>query len=204
MLLSVSLVSSPSQLFNVSAGRVWGRGYSLPSYNHVSLYCSSSNFNYALGDGTLRLWDSTTPPHSTAFTHCQAGELLTCDWSKYDQNHLFTAGVDTNVRLWDIRQLSAPVLVMGGHMQAVRGLKCDPFRGNIVVTCSYDFTVKIWDISRVQDSSFPLLETISHHSEFTYGLDLCSLTPGKVSSMDLKALCHDISAMFSKLMSHVM
>jgi peroxin-7 len=96
--------------------------------------------------------------------------------------------VDTNVRLWDIRQLSAPVMVMGGHTQAVRRLKCDPFQGNIVATCSYDFTVRIWDISRVQGSTPPLLETISHHSEFTFGLDLCSLTPGKVSRMELRFL----------------
>ena len=86
------------------------------------------------------------------------------------------------MRLWDIRQLSAPVMVMGGHTQAVRRLKCDPFQGNIVTTCSYDFTVRIWDIS--QQGSPPLLETVSHHTEFTFGLDLCSLTPGKVSSID--------------------
>lgn len=154
----------------------------LPSQTYIMLYICT------LGDGTFRLWDSTTPPHSTTFTHCQAGELLTCDWSKYDPNHLFTAGVDTNVRLWDIRQLSAPVLVMGGHTQAVRRLKCDPFQGNIVATCSYDFTVRIWDIGRVQSSTPPLLETVSHHSEFAFGLDLCSLTPGKVSSMELECI----------------
>ena len=136
-----------------------------------------------LGDGTLRLWDSTTPPHCTAFTHCQAGELLTCDWSKYDQNLLFTAGVDANIRLWDIRQLSAPVMVMRGHTQAIRRLKCDPFCGNIVATSSYDFTVRIWDIGKVQ-SSLPLLETVSHHSEFAFGLDICSLAPGKVSCIE--------------------
>ena len=134
---------------------------------------------FYLGDGTLRLWDLTTPPHSTAAVHCHAGELLTCDWSKYDQNVLFTAGVDANVRLWDIRRLSAPVMTMGGHTQAIRRIKCDPFRGNIVASCSYDFTVRIWDVNR---QGSPLVETVSHHTEFTFGLDICSLTAGKVSA----------------------
>lgn len=133
----------------------------------------------AIGDGTLRLWDSTTPPHSTAVVPNHAGELLTCDWSKYDQNVLFTAGVDSTIRGWDLRQLSSPVLVMGGHTQAIRRMKCDPFRGNFIATCSYDFTVRIWDIGR--RGSPPLVETVAHHTEFTFGLDVCSLAPGKVS-----------------------
>lgn len=126
----------------------------------------------------LRVWDSTQPPNSTTQIHAHNGEVLTCAWSKYDPHTLFTGGVDRTVRCWDLRQPSLPLLTLSGHTQAVRRLKCDPFHGGRVVSCSYDFTVRVWDIKRPLS---PLLETIRHHSEFTFGLDLCALEAGKVS-----------------------
>ena len=130
----------------------------------------------SVGDQQICLWDLSNP-QPTASCHTHSGELLSCDWSKYDPNHLFTGGVDATVKLWDIRNFASPVLVMGGHRQAVRRVKCDPFRGNIVLSCSYDFTVRIWDIAQPLT---PLVETIGHHSEFTFGLDLSALEQGKV------------------------
>ncbi|XP_064405180.1 peroxisomal targeting signal 2 receptor-like isoform X2 [Halichondria panicea] len=127
------------------------------------------------GDEQICLWDLSQPNPTTIY-HAHSGELLSCDWSKYDPNVLFTGGVDTAVRMWDIRNLTSPVLVMGGHTQAVRRIKCDPFRGNIVLSCSYDFTVRVWDVGR---PATPLLDTIGHHREFTFGLDLSALEQGK-------------------------
>ena len=46
-------------------------------------------------------------------------------------------------RGWDIRQLTGPVMTLGGgHTQAVRRVKCDPYHGNMIASCSYDFTVR--------------------------------------------------------------
>ena len=123
------------------------------------------------------MWD-LNQPHPTATCHAHSGELLSCDWSKYDPNILFTGGVDASIQMWDIRQLSSPILRMVGHTQAVRRVKSDPFHGNIVLSCSYDFTVRVWDIGK---PSSPLMETIRHHTEFTFGLDLSALEQGRVS-----------------------
>ena len=128
-------------------------------------------------DETLCIWDSTHPPNSTTQFHAHDGEVLTCDWSKYDQNLIFTGGVDRTIRCWDLRRPTLPLATLSGHTQAVRRLKCDPFHGGRAVSCSYDFTVRIWDIG---SPMAPLLETIQHHSEFTFGLDLSSLEAGKV------------------------
>ena len=38
--------------------------------------------------------------------------------------------------------MAGPVLTLGGHMQAVRRVKCDPYHGNMIASCSYDFTVR--------------------------------------------------------------
>ena len=38
--------------------------------------------------------------------------------------------------------MAGPVLTLGGHTQAVRRVKCDPYHGNMIASCSYDFTVR--------------------------------------------------------------
>ena len=45
-------------------------------------------------------------------------------------------------RLWDIRQLGAPLHLLMGHGQAVRRVRASPHDPNIIASCSYDFTVR--------------------------------------------------------------
>lgn len=37
-----------------------------------------------LGDNTLRIWDISAPPHAQQTIRAHDGEVLTCDWAKYD------------------------------------------------------------------------------------------------------------------------
>lgn len=37
------------------------------------------------GDGTLRVWDSGKPHMAQVVIPAHQAEVLTCDWSKYDQ-----------------------------------------------------------------------------------------------------------------------
>lgn len=105
---------------------------------------------------------------------------------------LFTGGVDRTLRCWDLRQLTMPVATLEGHGQAVRRVKCDPFVGERVASCSYDFTVRFWDVRRPAGQQ--LVQTVAHHSEFTFGLDLCSLEAGKVCR---HVMCRDYTMRLS-------
>ena len=51
-----------------------------------------------IADGSVRVWDSTQPGRPTAVCAGGGGEILACDWSKYDHHMLVTAGVDTTVK----------------------------------------------------------------------------------------------------------
>ncbi|KAL5457367.1 hypothetical protein EMCRGX_G034616 [Ephydatia muelleri] len=132
------------------------------------------------GDGTIRLWDSSAPPNSTASVNANCGEVLSCDWSKYNEYLLFTGGVDCAVKLWDIRQLGAPLHLLMGHGQAVRRVRASPHDPNIIASCSYDFTVRLWNIGTGQLGG-GLLDIIAHHTEFTYGLDFSLHDPGMIA-----------------------
>lgn len=54
--------------------------------------------------------------------------------------------------------------------------QCSPHNGTLLASCSYDFTVRTWNIS---NGTCPL-ETIEHHTEFVLGLDFNLHLPGQV------------------------
>lgn len=37
-----------------------------------------------IGDNTLRIWDISAPPAAQQTIRAHSGEVLTCDWAKYD------------------------------------------------------------------------------------------------------------------------
>ena len=46
----------------------------------------------------MRVWDSTQPGSTRAMCISGTGEILACDWSKYDHHTLVTAGVDMTIK----------------------------------------------------------------------------------------------------------
>ncbi|XP_053737967.1 peroxisomal biogenesis factor 7 [Synchiropus splendidus] len=118
------------------------------------------------GDGTLRVWDVRAAACRVAVPAHQ-GEVLSCDWCKYDQNLVATGSVDCSVCVWDLRNARKPVASLLGHTYAVRRVKFSPFCKTLLASCSYDFTVRFWDVSLDP----PLQQVQQHHSEFVFGLD---------------------------------
>ena len=54
-----------------------------------------------------------------------------------------------------------------GHDQAVRKIVSCPFDANRFLSCSYDKTVRSWNMHHELKH-----EKLEHHTEFVYGLDL--------------------------------
>ncbi|KAI1776844.1 peroxisomal targeting signal 2 receptor [Hypoxylon cercidicola] len=108
-------------------------------------------------------------------------EILTHDWNKYNQTVIATGGVDKVIRTFDIRNPSAgPASVMMGHEYAVRRLAWSPHAQDILISASYDMTVRLWtDGSTMpQQQSSPVkagiqLGIMNRHSEFVTGVDWC-------------------------------
>ncbi|XP_067676661.1 peroxisomal targeting signal 2 receptor-like [Haliotis asinina] len=137
------------------------------------------------GDQTLRVWDARKPNFPTRVVPAHSGEILTCDWCKYDQNVLFTGGVDGLIRGWDIRNTQQQVCELRGHQYAIRRIRTSPFMATKLISCSYDFTTRIWDYTRPE-----ALEVIEHHTEFVYGLDFNLHVPGQIADCGWDELLH--------------
>lgn len=113
-------------------------------------------------------------------------EILTHDWNKYNDSVVATAGVDRVIRTFDVRNPAAgPASVMQGHEYAVRRLAWSPHASDVLMSASYDMTVRLWNdgsaMPRQQQDHHPgmgprlgaQLGVMNRHTEFVTGVDWC-------------------------------
>lgn len=160
-------------------------GHSELVYNAMFSPHIPNTFASVSGDGYLKLWN-TQGDRSTSAVLAHEGEVLTVDWCKYDFNIMATGGSDGLIRGWDIRNFNSPIFELKGCEYAVRRLQFSPFAHSTIASVSYDFTTRIWDYKQNEEA----LETIRHHSEFTYGLDWNILRRNQLADCGWDSLVH--------------
>jgi len=152
--------------------------------------------NSVAGAGLPRLSNGQT------FAGSVPTEILTHDWNKYNETVVATAGVDCAIRTFDVRNpTGGPLAVMSGHQYAVRRLAWSPHASDVLVSASYDMTVRVW----TDGSTMPMQEPgvirtgqqlglMNRHTEFATGVDWCLFGQGGwVASVgwDSRVLCWD-------------
>ncbi|KAK3390914.1 peroxisome biogenesis factor 7 [Podospora didyma] len=125
-------------------------------------------------------------------------EILTHDWNKYSDTVIATGGVDRTIRTFDIRNAGGgPLAVLQGHEYAIRRLAWSPHARDVLVSASYDMTVRLWtDGSTMQlapvipfaagntagppppISTGGQLGLMNRHTEFVTGVDWCLFGSG--------------------------
>jgi peroxin-7 len=146
----------------------------------------------------LRIFDLRTPPSaSNHLVHLipihgsppvpgipnrqsfQPSECLTHDWNKYRPNIVATAGVDTIIRTFDIRNPKAgPLALLHGHEYAVRKLAWSPHLSDLLLSASYDMTCRVWTDGTSTTPGAPSgsgreMGRLNRHTEFVTGVDWC-------------------------------
>ncbi|KAL8399896.1 hypothetical protein RB594_000346 [Gaeumannomyces avenae] len=114
-------------------------------------------------------------------------EVLTHDWNKYRDSVVAAAGVDRAVRTFDVRNPAAgPLSRMDGHQFAVRRVSWSPHAADLLVSASYDMTVRLWSDSSAAAAAGPPQPTaqgrelgvMNRHTEFATGVDWCLFGAG--------------------------
>lgn len=114
------------------------------------------------------------------------GEILTHDWNKYNDTVIATGGVDKVIRTFDIRNpAGGPMSLLMGHEYAVRRLAWSPHASDILISASYDMTVRVWTdgSTMAQPAAAPVragvqLGMMNRHTEFVTGVDWCLFGAG--------------------------
>lgn len=125
-------------------------------------------------------------PNGQTFPAGVPSEVLTHDWNKYNDTVIATGGVDRVIRTFDIRNpTGGPVSLMQGHEYAVRRLAWSPHAADVLISASYDMTVRVWNDGSAAppDPSSPVktgrqLGLMNRHTEFATGVDWCLFGAG--------------------------
>ncbi|KAH8160079.1 hypothetical protein CIB48_g8168 [Xylaria polymorpha] len=147
-------------------------------------YCPSNpNIISAVStDSHLRIFDLRTPVNAQYhLTTKIPGPSAPVGADAPGDTVIATGGVDRVVRTFDIRNPTAgPASIMMGHDYAVRRLAWSPHAADILLSASYDMTVRLWTdgSTMATDQSSPVkpglqLGIMNRHTEFVTGVDWC-------------------------------
>ena len=149
------------------------------------------------GYSHVQIWDIRAP-HPLQMDYIGHGglETLSCDWNKYRQTIVASAGTDKSIRVWDLRVINGinqpashsplpafhtrgptPLNELLGHNFAVRKIQWSPHDGQELLSTSYDMTSRVWqdqsnDRARFLNSGASGMKGImNQHKEFVTGCD---------------------------------
>ncbi|DBA80664.1 TPA: hypothetical protein ACH3X1_007907 [Trebouxia sp. C0004] len=125
--------------FEEHAKRVWSVDF---SQTDPTRFLSGSD------DGTVRLW-SIADESAVACIDSKAN-VCSVQFSPTNSNLMAFGSANYRVYLYDLRQISAPLAVIGGHTKAVSYVRW--VGSNQVISASTDNTLKLWDVADAAQS----------------------------------------------------
>jgi peroxin-7 len=126
------------------------------------------------GDGQLLVCDMRQSSPSVKIQ--EGAEILCVDWNKYRDTVVATGSVDRLVRVYDIRTPGKPLHVFDNHQLAVRRVRFSPHSDSLLLSCSYDMSVKLCSLTS------PVKDSFDHHTEFVIGIDFSNFERDLVAS----------------------
>ncbi|NXJ03579.1 CORO7 protein, partial [Odontophorus gujanensis] len=78
-------------------------------------------------------------------------------WDPFDPRRLAVAGEDAKIRLWRVPEdglqdtLQEPEAVLRGHTEKIYSIRFHPVAADLLVSSSYDMTVRIWELGAAQE-----------------------------------------------------
>ena len=117
--------------------RVWS-----VSHSHLRPHLAASGSE----DGTVAFWAGPGLQQIAARVRPSGKAAITgVQLSPYDENSVAVACADNKAYLYDLRKLTAPVVVLQGHSRPVSYVKY--LNRNMIVTAAIDATLAAWDLS---------------------------------------------------------
>eukprot|EP01084_Bolivina_argentea_P235886 396784_1 len=112
---------------------------------------NSNEFISGGDDYIIRMWNYTSYEKLFEFSgHCDYVRIVQY-YPTYPLKTWFVSGSDDNLlRLWDYKHLK-PIYILSSHNHYVMQCEWHPKNKNLLISCSLDETIVIWNISKLND-----------------------------------------------------
>ena len=110
-------------------------------------------------DMTLAILDTRKDSTSSAAVSTPVGghtdAINSLAFSPSAESIVATGCSDSDIGIWDLRNLKSKLHALKGHQDSVTSLEWHPFETAILASSSYDRRVHFWDLSRVGEEQTP-------------------------------------------------
>ncbi|NXW41310.1 CORO7 protein, partial [Nyctiprogne leucopyga] len=169
---SLQSILGPSSRFRHAQGRVLHRDTHLTNLRGLSLttpgecdgFCANHQ-RVALpllsAGGQIAILELSKPgrlPDAAVPTIQNGTAVADLSWDPFNPRRLAVAGEDAKIRLWRIPEgglqetLQEPEAVLRGHTEKIYSIRFHPVASDLLVSSSYDMTVRIWELSTGQEA----------------------------------------------------
>ncbi|KAJ9080833.1 hypothetical protein DSO57_1020816 [Entomophthora muscae] len=116
----------------------------------ISDICWSNHHPEILGsaslDTSVKIWDLRVNPRSSVHTLMSWNMAVAQVDFHHHNEHLLATGQESELRIWDVRKGSHAVHIVPAHDRKIANIKWNHTCSNEILTCSYDKTIKFWDV----------------------------------------------------------
>ncbi|KAL2101708.1 hypothetical protein ACEWY4_003469 [Coilia grayii] len=139
------------------------RGLNLTTPGECDGFCTSSQHvavPLAIAGGQIAVFELSQPgklPDTALPTIQNSVSVADFCWDPFNPHRLAVAGEDAKIRTWLVPEggltetLIEPERVLQGHTEKIYSIKFHPQASGLLVSSSYDLTVRLWDVQSGQE-----------------------------------------------------
>lgn len=128
----------------------------------------------AISGGQIAVFERSGPgrqPDTALPTIQNSVNVADLCWDPFDTHSLAVAGDDAKIRVWQVPKdglketLTEPKLVLQGHTEKIYSIKFHPLASGILVSSSYDLTVRLWNLESGEQ-----IKVLTGHQDQVFGM----------------------------------
>uniref|UniRef100_A0A671YFK9 Coronin n=1 Tax=Sparus aurata TaxID=8175 RepID=A0A671YFK9_SPAAU len=153
------------------------RGLNLTTPGESDGFCANSQrvaVPLAISGGQIAILERSQPgrlPDTSMPTIQNSVNVVDFSWDPFDTHQLAVAGDDAKIRVWQVPEggltetLTEPEVILQGHTEKIYSIKYHPLASGLLVSSSYDLTVRLWDVDSGEE-----VKILSGHQDQIFGM----------------------------------
>lgn len=124
----------------------------LANFNRVAVPLSGSG-------GKIAVFELSTPgrlPDGVIPSLVNGTNVMDFQWNPFNNSELVVACDDGTLKIWEIPEgglkesTNTPTRELNAHLEKIHFIRFHPLAKNVLLTASYDMTIKIWDLNTLE------------------------------------------------------